>query len=216
MTLCASLSLDPVSVARRLLGARLVAGDGDGGEVAARIVEVEAYGSDPAGLWPDPAAHAYPGPTPRAKIMFGPAGRLYVYRSMGLHFCANVVCGPDGAAGAVLLRAGEITAGRNVVAARRAGVLDEDRWAKGPGNLCKALGLALEDNGRDLADPESSVRIALGEPAPDEQIASGPRVGISKAVDRPWRFWLRESQAVSAYRPGARRKQFVRSEKIER
>ncbi|EFV13644.1 DNA-3-methyladenine glycosylase [Segniliparus rugosus] len=209
MDFCASLSADPVSVARRVLGARLLCGD-----VVARIVEVEAYGSDPAGLWPDPAAHAYPGPTPRAKIMFGPAGRLYVYRSMGLHYCANVVCGPDGSAGAVLLRAGEIESGEAVVAARRPGILDADRWAKGPGNFCKALGLTLEDNGRDLVDVESPVRLVLGAPVPEARIAVGPRVGISKAVERPWRFWLPESHAVSAFRQGGRKKGVAPFEKI--
>jgi DNA-3-methyladenine glycosylase len=206
----AALSAHPVSVARRILGARFVRGN-----VSARIVEVEAYGSDPAGLWPDPAAHSYPGPTQRNRIMFGPAGRLYVYRSMGLHFCANVVAGPDGCGSGVLIRSGEILSGQEVVRARRRGIADPVRWARGPGNFGQALGVTLADGGTDLLDPSSPVRLQLGEPVPDDQISTGPRVGISKAAAWPWRLWISDSKAVSSFRPGGRKKHLSAFEKID-
>jgi DNA-3-methyladenine glycosylase len=190
------LAVDPVAAARRLLGARL-AGRG----VSAVVVEVEAYGGPPDGPWPDAASHSFRGPGPRNAVMFGPAGRLYTYRSHGIHVCANVVCGPDGTAAAVLLRAAAIEDGLQVAWRRRGEAVREVALARGPGNLCSALGIAMGDNGIDLFEPDSPVRLALGVPGP---ASSGPRVGVSRAADRPWRFWLTERPEASAYRRSPR------------
>jgi len=190
------LAVDPQSAARRLLGARLVSR-----EVTAVVVEVEAYGGVPDGPWPDAAAHSYRGPTPRAAIMFGPAGRLYTYLSHGIHICANVVCGPDGIGAAVLLRAAFITSGIEIARVRRGPAVRDVGLARGPGNLCAALAISMADNGIDLFDPDSSVRIELDR---RRRVASGPRVGVSKAADRPWRFWLPDRPEVSAYRRSPR------------
>lgn len=189
-------SLDPPSAAQRLLGATFRSSD-----VAVRIVEVEAYGSDRTGPWPDSAAHSYPGPTPRNRVMFGPAGVLYVYLSYGMHFCANVTCGPDGMAGAVLLRAGEVIDGADVARSRRRGARRDRDLARGPGNLGSALGITLHDYGSRLFDTESPMRLELSAPMSFE---TGPRVGVSTEADRPWRFWLPGSPAVSTYRRSPR------------
>lgn len=187
---------DPVTAARYLLGAVLTTGD-----VRARVVEVEAYGGPPDGPWPDAAAHSYRGPTQRNAVMFGPPGRLYVYRSHGIHLCANVSCGPDGVAAAVLLRAAVIESGHRHARARRGGAVADPALARGPGNLCSALGITMGDNGTDLFDPRSAVGLHPGEPA---EARSGPRVGVSKDADRPWRFWLPGHPAISAYRRSPR------------
>ncbi|WP_137873494.1 DNA-3-methyladenine glycosylase [Rhodococcus sp. Q] len=186
----------PLGAAHLLLGAVVVAGG-----IRIRIVEVEAYGGDRAGPWPDPAAHSYPGPTRRNAVMFGPAGRLYVYLSHGLHHCMNVACAPDGTAGAVLLRAGEVVHGHDAVRRRRGHSRPDRELARGPGNLGQALGTTLNDNGIDLFDPRSPIRI---EAAPATAVAVGPRVGVTHAADRPWRLWNPESRAVSAYRRSPR------------
>lgn len=190
------LRVDPLTAAQRLLGATVRVED-----AALRIVEVEAYGSDPAGPWPDPAAHSYPGPTARNRVMFGPPGRLYVYLSYGMHLCANVTIGAPGSAGAVLLRAGEVVEGVESVRGRRSACRIDEQLARGPGNLGSALGISLSDNGNALFDPDARVRLELG--AATEWV-SGPRVGISVAADRPWRLWLPQSGAVSAYRRSPR------------
>lgn len=190
------LVADPRTAARRLLGARLT-----GRGVSAVILEVEAYGGPADGPWPDSAAHSYRGPRPRNEVMFGPAGRLYTYRSHGIHVCANVVCGTDGVAAAVLLRAAEVDDGAAVAAVRRGPSVRAAGLARGPGNLCSALGITLDDNGIDLFDDASPVQLALGDPA--EGIA-GPRVGVSTAADRPWRFWVSGRSEVSAYRRSPR------------
>lgn len=187
---------DPLSAAHLVLGARLSVG-----EVTVRIVEVEAYGGDEAGPWPDPAAHSYPGPTARNAVMFGPAGRLYVYRSHGLHFCMNVTCAGDGVAGAVLLRAAEVIEGEGVVRSRRGPGRRPRDLARGPGNLGQAVGITLADNGSELLTGRSRVRLELD---PADGASAGPRVGISRAADRPWRLWLPGSAAVSAYRRSPR------------
>jgi DNA-3-methyladenine glycosylase len=190
------LAVDPLTAAQRLLGA-IVRVD----EVALRIVEVEAYGSDPAGPWPDPAAHSYRGPSRRNAVMFGPPGRLYVYLSYGMHLCANVTCGPDGTAAAVLLRAGEVIEGGATVRRRRPACRADTKLASGPGNFGSALGILLSDYGTALFESDSRVRLELGG---EVSWASGPRVGISVAADRPWRLWSPESGAVSAYRRSPR------------
>lgn len=190
------LRVDPLTAARLLLGAALT-----GRGVSATIVEVEAYGGPDDGPWPDAASHSFRGPGLRNSVMFGPPGRLYTYRSHGIHVCANVVCATDGVAGAVLLRAAAVEAGLDTASARRGESVRPAALARGPGNLCSALGITMDDNGIDLFDPHSPVRLALG----DEQSAvAGPRVGLSKAADRPWRFWLAGRPEVSSYRRSPR------------
>jgi DNA-3-methyladenine glycosylase len=189
------LATDPVSAARRLIGAVLT-----GRGVDALIVEVEAYGGPADGPWPDAAAHSFRGRGGRNAIMFGAPGTLYAYRSHGLHVCANVVCDDDGVAAAVLLRAAVVRAGSGVAHGRRGPVASE-ALARGPGNLCSALGITMDDNGIDLFDGRSPVGLVLGAP---RAVLSGPRVGVSKAADRPWRFWLPQSPEVSSYRRSPR------------
>lgn len=191
-----ALAVDPVTAARRLLGARL-----HGRDVTATIVEVEAYGGPPDGPWPDPASHSFRGPRLRNTVMFGPAGRMYTYRSHGIHVCANVVCAWEDAAAAVLLRAAVIDDGEPVARLRR-GVIPAPRaLARGPGNLCSALGITMDDNGIDLFDATGPVRLELGAPV---VAIEGPRVGVSTAADRAWRFWLPDHPEVSAYRRSPR------------
>ncbi len=192
----AELAVNPVAAAERLLGATLL-----GRGVSAVIVEVEAYGGPPDGPWPDAAAHSYRGPTGRNAVMFGPAGRLYTYRSHGIHVCANVSCGPDETAAAVLLRAGAIRTGLDVARSRRGPLPAGTALARGPGNLCSALGITMADNGLDLFDPRSPVRLILEN---RHTGVCGPRVGVSQAADRPWRLWLPGVAEVSAYRRSPR------------
>ena len=194
------LAVDVLDAARLLLGCHLLADTPDG-EVAVRLVEVEAYcGAD------DPAAHSYRGRTARNAVMFGPPGCLYVYFVYGLHFCANISCLPDGDAGAVLLRAGEVVSDLGVARRRRPTARSAADLARGPARLASLLGLRREHNGVDVTDPASPVRLLPGEPMPATQVLAGPRVGVAAAQDRPWRFWVDGSQAVSAYRRGTRRR----------
>jgi DNA-3-methyladenine glycosylase len=190
------LTVDPQMAARRLLGATLL-----GRGVAAVLVEVEAYGGPADGPWPDSASHSFRGVDTRNAVMAGPAGRLYTYRSHGIHVCANAVCGPDGAAAAVLLRAGVIVAGVDAARRRRGDRISDAGLARGPGNLCSALGITLADNGIDLFDADSPVRLEWGG---RRAATRGPRVGVSKAADRPWRFWHLDRPEVSAYRRSPR------------
>lgn len=184
--------MDPIQFARRLLGATLTV-TGEEGSVAVRITETEAYGGSD-----DPASHAYRGPRLRNATMFGPPMHLYVYRSYGVHWCANVTCGEDGLPAAVLLRAGEVTGGHGLAEGRR-GKVKKQNLARGPGNLAQALGITGEDDGLELTG-DGRVRLHLGpDPSPDT-ISAGPRVGVSKAPDHPWRFWLTGDPTVSAYR----------------
>jgi DNA-3-methyladenine glycosylase len=188
--------LRPVlEVARDLLG-RLLVHDSAQGRVAVRLVEVEAY--DGAGK--DPASHAYRGRTPRNAVMFGPPGHAYVYFTYGMHFCMNVGCGPDGVAAAVLLRAGEVLSGQDVVAERRPAAKPRD-YARGPARLCVALGIDRALNGTDLTKPRSALALEAGEPVPPAAVMTGPRVGVSSAADRPWRYWIAGDPTVSPYRP---------------
>ncbi|ORB11476.1 DNA-3-methyladenine glycosylase [Mycobacterium noviomagense] len=190
------LMVDPVTAARRLLGATV-----HGRGVSATIVEVEAYGGVPDGPWPDAAAHSYRGLNGRNAVMFGPPGHLYTYRSHGIHVCANVACGPDGTAAAVLLRAAAIENGVDVARSRRGDLARTAALARGPGNLCSALGITMADNGVDLFDAESPITLKLNDTL---DAVSGPRVGISHAADRPWRLWLQGRPEVSAYRRSPR------------
>jgi DNA-3-methyladenine glycosylase len=158
--------------------------------VGGRIVEVEAYAAD------DPASHSYRGLTPRTEVMFGPPGRLYVYRSYGLHWCANVVCEEAGRGAAVLLRALEPTDGLDAMRARR-GLADRRLLCSGPGRLTQALGLTSEHNGADLAEPP----FELIPPAAAVSVERTPRIGITKAVEKPWRY----VEAGSSWSSRARR-----------
>lgn len=160
------------------------------------LTEVEAYG----GVL-DPASHAYTR-TPRSEIMYGEPWRLYVYRSYGIHWCANVVTGPSEEAAAVLLRAGRVTGGLTRARERR-GPVPDVALGRGPGNLARVLGITAADLGTDVLDPDAPVRLgALPDVAPT--IRCGPRVGVSKAADVPWRFWIEGEPSVSAYRRSAR------------
>jgi len=178
------------TIAPRLLGLVLTVGERSG-----RIVEVEAYeGPD------DPASHAFRGPTARTEVMFGPPGHLYVYLSYGVHWCANIVCHPDGVAGAVLLRALEPLTGVDGMWSDRPAAKRETDLASGPGKLCAALGITDRNNGVDLLDNTAPVR--LQRPADHRSVsgsgfAVGPRIGITKAVDRPWRFGIADSPHLS-------------------
>ncbi|MGH3942998.1 MAG: DNA-3-methyladenine glycosylase [Pseudonocardiaceae bacterium] len=188
------LAVDVLPAARLLLGCLVVA-DRPAGQVVVRLVELEAYrGSD------DPAAHSYRGRTARNSVMFGPPGHLYVYFVYGLHFCANIACLPDGEAGAVLLRAGEVSSDLDVAHQYRPTARSDAELACGPARLATLLGLGREHNGLDLTDPTSPVRLLPGEPVLEERVRRGPRVGVASAQDRPWRFWVHGSPAVSAYR----------------
>lgn len=176
-------------VARELLGCMLVVDRGTDDEVRARVVETEAYlGTS------DPASHAYRGPTRRAAIMFGPAGRLYVYLSYGVHHCANLVTEVDGTAGAVLLRAASVIDGAATVRRRRGPAVPAEALLRGPGNLCRGLGLSLLDNGTDVA---ADWRVAVLPPPAPAPVCVSHRVGIAAAADEPLRFAWRGDPAVS-------------------
>ncbi|MDQ1538193.1 MAG: DNA-3-methyladenine glycosylase [Actinomycetota bacterium] len=167
--------------------------------VTIRLTEVEAY--DGAN---DPGSHAFRGQTPRTQVMFGEPGRLYVYFTYGMHHCANLVCGPEGAASAVLLRAGEVVDGLEVARSRRPGVVDRD-LARGPARLALTLALTREENAIDTTASESP--FLVHPPASGSvTLRTGPRVGVSgpggDAEAYPWRFWLEDEVTVSSYRPG--------------
>ena len=182
---------DPVEVARDLIGCTI-----DHAGAGGTIVETEAYRED------DPASHSHRGPRGRAVVMFGPPGRLYVYRSYGLHWCANLVCGPEGAGAAVLLRAVRPERGLPAMRHRRGPVPDR-LLAAGPGRLTQALGITGDLDGAPATGPHAAVRVGAraGRPA----VTAGPRIGISRAVDVPWRFGLAGSPHLSRPFPeGAR------------
>ncbi|MBO7940419.1 DNA-3-methyladenine glycosylase [Streptomyces sp. S9] len=186
-------------VAPKLLGSILICKTPEG-TVSIAITETEAYSGTA-----DPASHAYRGQTPRNAVMFGPAGHLYVYRSHGLHWCANVVTGTEGIASAVLVRAGRVIEGEDLARKRRGEKVESPRLARGPGNFCQALGITSEHNGADLLTG-TSVVLSEGEPVPAALIRVGPRVGVSKAHDWQHRFYLAGDPTVSAYRLSPRAK----------
>ncbi len=175
----AALRGRPDVVARRLLGAHLVAS-----EVVVRLVEVEAYGGAT-----DPASHAYRGERVANRTMFGPPGHLYVYVNYGIHHCANITCDSTPGPGAVLLRGADVLQGEDLVLERR-GRADRGGRLGGPGILCQALGISIEDDGTDVLAPDARVRLVLGARRRGETVVAGPRVGITKEVERPWRFRL--------------------------
>ena len=168
-------------VAPDLIGATLLV-NGVGGI----IVEVEAYHHT------DPAAHSFRGPTPRNRVMFGPPGFAYVYRSYGIHWCVNFVCEKEGSASAVLIRALEPTHGVPAMQRRR-GLRDERSLCSGPGKLTEALGITHVHNGLPLDAPPIAVHARVG----TAEIAAGERIGITKAVELPWRYGLKDSRFLS-------------------
>jgi DNA-3-methyladenine glycosylase len=195
---------DVLDVARDLLGCRVTHAG-----VTVRLTEVEAY----AGAV-DPGSHAFRGRSPRTEVMFGPPGRLYVYFTYGMHWCANVVTGHEGAASAVLLRAGEVVAGHELAAARRPGVRERDQ-ARGPARLATTLELRREHNGLSLVGPRSGGRVERPvAPVDAALVRTGPRVGVSGAGGDgeafPWRFWLDGEPTVSAYRRATPRNRSAR------
>ena len=181
----------PEVLAPRLLGWRLVAG-----AVAGRIVEVEAYGGAD-----DPASHAHRGRTARNGMMFGPPGHLYVYLIYGMHLCANVVCAPPGTGSAVLIRAVEVIDGLGAALAARGPAASRLGVGDGPGKVCQALSIGRHHDGVDLLDQESPVRLLPPDSAPTGAHAfttsCGPRVGISVATERRWRFAIAGDPNVS-------------------
>lgn len=202
----------PVEVAPRLLGAHLVTII-DGVTTRVRITEVEAYHGRGTGPLPDPGSHARMGPTARNAVMWGEPGHLYVYLSHGIHSCVNVVCAPEGVAGGVLLRAGEVVAGVDAAAARRRVGPELTKTtlrdlARGPGRLGQAAGLryALHDGIDAVTGAEQNGAVALLElGAPREDISAGPRVGVAGIAGTaayPWRFWITGDPTVSAFRWG--------------
>ena len=168
-------------VAPDLIGATLLF-KGTGGV----IVEVEAYHQT------DPAAHSFGGRTQRNVVMFGPPGYAYIYRSYGIHWCLNFVCEPEGMASAVLIRALAPTQGLPAMRRRR-GVSDERLLCSGPGRLCEALGITDMQYGLPLDQPPFEIFARAG----DVEVAVGPRIGLTKAVDHPWRYGLKGSRFVS-------------------
>ncbi|MDY6809556.1 MAG: DNA-3-methyladenine glycosylase [Actinomycetota bacterium] len=173
--------------ARALLGTVLI-----GHGAAARITEVEAYGGRD-----DPASHGYRR-TPRSEIMYGPPGRLYVYRIHG-HFCANVVTGPTEQGAAVLIRAGEIIDGLHTARERRPTAKNDAALGRGPGNLTRALGITMADLDSHLDDARP-VCLDVAPQLGGVHTAAGPRVGVRLAADVAWRFWIVGDPSVSAYR----------------
>ncbi|MDQ1124102.1 DNA-3-methyladenine glycosylase [Microbacterium trichothecenolyticum] len=206
------LSALPVEVAPSLLGA-LLETVVQGERVVVRLTEVEAYHGRGTGALPDPGSHARMGPTARNATMWGEPGHLYVYLSHGIHSCVNVVCGPDGVAGGVLLRAGEVVEGADVAERRRLerrGAVRSPRdLARGPGRLGDAVGLRhpVHDGidavtGAERAGARAHLLLPTEPPA---RIASGPRVGVAGLAGTdafPWRFWIEGDTTVSAFRWG--------------
>jgi DNA-3-methyladenine glycosylase len=197
-------------VAPDLLGRVLVHGP-----VAVRLTEVEAYGEPGQ----DPPSHTYRGRSPRNAVMFGEPGHVYVYFTYGMHFCANLVCRPEGIGAAVLMRAGEVVAGAEVARARRFPVatavvngsngvtkkISDRELARGPARLAVALGLGREHNGLDCCSG-GAMRVLAGEPADPALIMTGPRTGVSTGAETPWRFWIEGDPTVSPYRAHAPRR----------
>lgn len=183
-------------VAPLLLGSVLSVGSPDG-LVRIRITEVEAYqGSQ------DPGSHAFRGRTARNAVMFGEPGHLYTYFTYGMHTCANVVCGQEGTASGLLLRAGEIVEGIERARSRRPRALADAELARGPARLTVAAGIVLADGGSDLAGGRIRLELSGG----DTAIASGPRTGVSGpggSAEFPWRFWIPGDPTVSVYRAAA-------------
>ncbi len=190
---------DPRIIAPQILGAVLTH-HSEAGPVSVRLTEVEAYMGPRDSEHPDPGSHTFGGPTARNAPMFGPPGFLYVYFTYGMHYCANIVCGPEGAPSALLLRAGEIVEGEGLAALRRPASKTHKDLASGPARLASALGLTTADTGRDALAPPFSLWLPK---TPAAAVASGPRVGVSGpggSTEYPWRFWVEDDPTVSKYK----------------
>ncbi|WP_020130377.1 DNA-3-methyladenine glycosylase [Streptomyces sp. 303MFCol5.2] len=185
-----------LEVAQDLLGRHLVRTTPDG-PITLRLTEVEAYDGPN-----DPGSHAYRGPTARNGVMFGPPGHVYVYFTYGMWHCMNLVCGPDGTACAVLLRAGEIVEGAESARKRRLSARNDKELAKGPARLATALDVDRTLDGTDAcATGDTPLRILTGTPVTSDQVRSGPRTGVSgDGAVHPWRYWVADDPTVSPYR----------------
>jgi len=189
--------------ARTLLGWEISANG-----VRIRLSEVEAY----AGTGEDPASHAHRGPTPRTSVMFGPAGHAYTYFVFGVHWCLNIVCGAEGEASAVLLRAGEVIDGVDIARKRRGEKVADRDLARGPARLVVALGITASANGTSVLDGNGPLLLTPPtRPVADTAISAGPRVGVAAAHDVPWRFWITGDATVSTYRRHAPRRRTARA-----
>lgn len=186
-----------VEVAPDLLGRTLLRNSPDG-PIAVRLTEVEAYDGET-----DPGSHAYRGRTARNATMFGPPGHAYVYFIYGMWFSLNAVCGSEGKAGGVLLRAGEILTGEPLAAARRPKARNANELAKGPARLATALDIDRTLDGVDLcAGGSAPLSVLHGSPPAPELVRNGPRTGVGgDGADHPWRYWIADDPTVSPYRP---------------
>ncbi|MEU5047442.1 DNA-3-methyladenine glycosylase [Streptomyces griseorubiginosus] len=185
-----------LEVAPDLLGRLLVRTTPDG-PIVLRITEVEAYDGQN-----DPGSHAYRGRTPRNDVMFGPPGHVYVYFTYGMWFCMNLVCGEEGRASAVLLRAGEVLEGTELARKRRLSARNDKELAKGPARLATALSVDRALDGTDAcASGETPLRVLTGTPVASDQVLNGPRTGVAgEGGVHPWRFWVANDPTVSPYR----------------
>ncbi|WP_328783739.1 DNA-3-methyladenine glycosylase [Streptomyces canus] len=185
-----------LDVAPDLLGRTLVRTTPDG-PITVRLTEVEAYDGPN-----DPGSHAYRGRTARNGVMFGSPGHVYVYFTYGMWFCMNLVCGPEGRASAVLLRAGEVLEGADLARKRRLSARNDKDLAKGPARLATALGVDRALDGTDVCESgETPLRVLTGTPAASDQVLNGPRTGVAgDGGVHPWRFWIANDPTVSPYR----------------
>ncbi|MCE4944727.1 DNA-3-methyladenine glycosylase [Streptomyces albulus] len=185
-----------LDVAPDLLGRTLVR-HGPDGPIELRLTEVEAYDGER-----DPGSHAYRGRTARNATMYGPPGHAYVYFIYGMWFSINLVCGPEGKAGAVLLRAGEVLTGTQLAAGRRPKARNPHELAKGPARLATALDIDRSLDGIDVCAPAGTpITILRGTPAPPARVRNGPRTGVGgDGADHPWRYWIDGDPTVSPYR----------------
>nr|KEP23694.1 DNA-3-methyladenine glycosidase [Georgenia sp. SUBG003] len=204
------LSRPAVEAAPSVLGSVLTVRTPDGGAgtvpgtVSVRLTEVEAYSGES-----DPGSHAYRGLTDRTAPMFEAGGRLYVYFTYGMHWCANLVCGTQGTASALLLRGAEVVAGVEVARSRRPAARSDRDLARGPARLAQALGLTGADSGLELA-VDGRAELAPRGPVDPSQVRTGPRVGVAGPGGDgelyPWRFWIDGEPTVSVYRPAVPRR----------
>ncbi|MFD7615223.1 DNA-3-methyladenine glycosylase [Streptomyces sp. NPDC059828] len=191
-----------LEVAPDLLGRTLVRQTEDG-TIELRLTEVEAYAGEA-----DPGSHAYRGRTARNGVMFGPPGHAYVYFTYGMWHCLNLVCGPEGTASGVLLRAGEIVVGNELARKRRISARNDKELAKGPARLATALDIDRALDGTDVcAGPDAPLSILTGRPVSSDQVRHGPRTGVGgEGGTHPWRYWIEGDPTVSPYRPHAPRR----------
>ncbi|MEV7406150.1 DNA-3-methyladenine glycosylase [Streptomyces sp. NPDC091267] len=191
-----------LDVAPDLLGRTLVRSTPDG-PIELRLTEVEAYAGEI-----DPGSHAFRGRTPRNSVMFGPPGHAYVYFTYGMWHCLNLVCGPEGMASGVLLRAGDIRRGADLTRKRRVSARNDRELAKGPARLATALDVDRALDGTDaIAHRGAELSLLHGTPPPLDQVRNGPRTGVGgDGATHPWRFWIDGDPTVSPYRAHAPRR----------